>query len=350
MSGTVFTRSISRWGTWSQPQRWPSRGRLPGARRGGRRPTGRDLGRADGGRGRESEGDAIVSTEWGDVTARQEDASTNAAGTWSAARDVSSMYSLTRSLGIQDAWAAGITGDGVTVAVIDTGVAPVRGLERPRTRSSTAPTCPSTPTSTAPAHLDEFGHGTHMAGIIAGRDADVDRQPSPRPASFAGVAPEAQLLNMKVGAGDGGVDVSQVDRRPRLGRRAPRRRRHGRPRRVPGLRHRRRCSPGRSTRSPARSRTPGAPASWSWPPPATTVSRPTTCSCPPSAPTSSPWAPSDPAQHRRPRRRRRRRLHQRRQRRASPRRRGPGPLGGVACGCPAPTPTSPAPRAGSRAT
>ena len=57
-------------------------------------------------------------------------------------------------------------------------------------------------------HLDEFGHGTHMAGIIAGRDAEW--RPPTRAGQFAGVAPEAQLLNMKVGAGDGGVDVSQV--------------------------------------------------------------------------------------------------------------------------------------------
>ena len=54
-----------------------------------------------------SEGDAIVSTEWGDVTARQEDAATNTLGTWAAQRDVSSMYSLTRSLGIQDTWSRG---------------------------------------------------------------------------------------------------------------------------------------------------------------------------------------------------------------------------------------------------
>ena len=58
-------------------------------------------------------------------------------------------------------------------------------------------------------HLDEFGHGTHMAGIIAGRDAEWSAS-DPLPGQFAGVAPEAQLLNMKVGAGDGGVDVSQV--------------------------------------------------------------------------------------------------------------------------------------------
>ena len=58
-------------------------------------------------------------------------------------------------------------------------------------------------------YVDGYGHGTHMAGIIAGRDEKFEAK-KPDPAEFAGVAPDAQLLNMKVGAGDGGADVSQV--------------------------------------------------------------------------------------------------------------------------------------------
>ena len=48
--------------------------------------------------------------------------------------------------------------------------------------------------------FDGFGHGTHMAGIIAGKDpAGLD------PERFLGVAPDARLFNVKVGASDGGV-------------------------------------------------------------------------------------------------------------------------------------------------
>ena len=48
-----------------------------------------------------------------------------------------------------------------------------------------------------------------MAGIIAGKDDKYDAK-HPNATQFAGVAPDAQLLNMKVGAADGGADVSQV--------------------------------------------------------------------------------------------------------------------------------------------
>jgi serine protease AprX len=58
-------------------------------------------------------------------------------------------------------------------------------------------------------YVDGFGHGTHLAGIIAGADEDLDPK-KPSPYLFAGVAPEAQLLNVKVATADGGADVSQV--------------------------------------------------------------------------------------------------------------------------------------------
>ena len=48
-----------------------------------------------------------------------------------------------------------------------------------------------------------------MAAIIAGRDDDFHAE-KPNPDKFAGIAPDAQLLNMKVATADGGADVSQV--------------------------------------------------------------------------------------------------------------------------------------------
>ena len=156
-----------------------------------------------------SEGDAVGSAEWGDVTARQENNALTPAGTWAPARDAGSMASLTASLGIQDAWAQGLTGDHVTVAVIDTGVAPVPGLIDKADKVINGPDLSFDGQWPETRYVDAFGHGTHLAGIIAGRDEKWDRK-KPNEGLFAGVAPDAQLLNVKVGSADGGADVSQV--------------------------------------------------------------------------------------------------------------------------------------------
>jgi serine protease AprX len=62
---------------------------------------------------------------------------------------------------------------------------------------------------------DTFGHGTHLGSIIAGRDPVPvkARTGEPLPADGSvqlGVAPDAQLLAVKLGTADGSVDVSQV--------------------------------------------------------------------------------------------------------------------------------------------
>jgi serine protease AprX len=56
-----------------------------------------------------------------------------------------------------------------------------------------------------PAHdgVDYFGHGTHMAGIIAGDGSSSDGQ-------WTGVAPGANLVSIKVAGWDGATDVSEV--------------------------------------------------------------------------------------------------------------------------------------------
>jgi serine protease AprX len=156
-----------------------------------------------------SEGDAVGSADWGDIAPADEAATLTHAGVWSAARDASSMYSLEASQGVQAAWAADMTGHDVTVAVIDTGVAPVAGLDENDDKVVDGPDLSFDGQSDESRFLDGFGHGTHLAGIIAGKDEHWDRK-KPNPDVFAGVAPEAQILNVRVGAADGGADVSQV--------------------------------------------------------------------------------------------------------------------------------------------
>ena len=57
-------------------------------------------------------------------------------------------------------------------------------------------------------YLDGFGHGTFMAGLIAAKDpgADVNHPGS----AYLGIAPDARIVNVKVGAANGTVDVSQI--------------------------------------------------------------------------------------------------------------------------------------------
>ena len=108
-------------------------------------------------------------------------------------------------------WNRGFTGEGVTVALIDTGVVLVNGL-RGEDKVVNGPDLSFDGPNDAQRYLDLFGHGTHMAGIIAGRDdaapANLSSGSSGR--NFLGVAPDAQILNLKVGDAIGSSEVTQV--------------------------------------------------------------------------------------------------------------------------------------------
>ncbi|MCB1039417.1 MAG: S8 family serine peptidase, partial [Acidimicrobiales bacterium] len=94
---------------------------------------------------------------------------------------------------------AGNDGTGIDVALIDTGVVPVAGLDRGDVVAHGPDLSFDQQAGLAPG-LDGYGHGTHLAGIIANREAG----------SNGGIAPASRLLNLKVGASNGAVDVSQV--------------------------------------------------------------------------------------------------------------------------------------------
>jgi serine protease AprX len=120
------------------------------------------------------------------------------------------MASTTAYTGARALWSAGYTGQGVDIALIDTGVSPVAGLDGPGkiiygpdlSLESQAPNL---------RNLDTNGHGTFMAGLIAGRDGGISGPYSFAPATaFLGMAPDARIVSIKVGVADGGVDVSQV--------------------------------------------------------------------------------------------------------------------------------------------
>ena len=127
---------------------------------------------------------------------------------YDAASDVSSMYNTAQVVQANKVWSRGITGDGVDVALIDTGVSPVAGMDDPG-KVINGPDLSFDSQYDEAQYLDGYGHGTHMAGIIAGRDAGFDPA-SPDPHAFSGIAPDAGILNVKVGDYTGAADVSQV--------------------------------------------------------------------------------------------------------------------------------------------
>ena len=87
------------------------------------------------------------------------------------------------------------TGAGIGIAVIDSGIAPLPAFSGrivgfyDFTRGGVIATSPD----------DEYGHGTHVAGLIGAYDAQ-----------YMGVAPEARLLGLKVLDKDGKGRTSHV--------------------------------------------------------------------------------------------------------------------------------------------
>jgi serine protease AprX len=107
-------------------------------------------------------------------------------------------------------WNAGYTGDGVDIAMIDSGVVPVDGLTIPG-KIINGPDLSFESQSEVHRYLDTFGHGTHMAGIIAGRDNAVSGNPTlSAKDNFVGMAPDARIVSVKVADHEGATDVSQV--------------------------------------------------------------------------------------------------------------------------------------------
>ncbi|MFZ0161426.1 MAG: S8 family serine peptidase, partial [Kineosporiaceae bacterium] len=127
---------------------------------------------------------------------------------YDAESDMGSLFAVTKMIGAQEAWKSGYTGKGVDVALIDTGVAPVKGLTSGNVVNG--PDLSFDSQRSDLRYLDAYGHGTHMASIIAGRDAAGTPSSYENAKAFNGVAPDARIINIKVGASDGAADVSQV--------------------------------------------------------------------------------------------------------------------------------------------
>jgi len=124
--------------------------------------------------------------------------------------DVNSMASTADYTGADAFWAAGYTGKGIDVAVIDSGISRVQGLSAPD-KVLYGPDLSLESQASNLTNLDTFGHGTFIAGLIAGRDDGLAYPYTGGTASqYRGMAPDARLVSIKVATADGGTDVSQV--------------------------------------------------------------------------------------------------------------------------------------------
>src|SRR4051812_22691640 len=98
---------------------------------------------------------------------------------------------------------AGITGRGVGVAVIDTGIAgdmPDFRVSKNNPDSRVIATAVLNPGATKAG--DTLGHGTHIAGIIAG-DSRSRPLNDPVRTNYRGIAPDANLIDVKVADDNG---------------------------------------------------------------------------------------------------------------------------------------------------
>ena len=108
----------------------------------------------------------------------------------------------------------GITGKGVTIAVIDTGISPHRDFTKPRYRIKAFKDF----VEDRNVPYDDNGHGTFVAGVAAGNGYSSNGK-------YRGVAPDAQLVIIKAMDKNGSGDTTRIldamqwieDNRERLG-------------------------------------------------------------------------------------------------------------------------------------
>ncbi|MHC5906230.1 S8 family serine peptidase [Streptomyces sp. S6] len=115
---------------------------------------------------------------------------------WLDAKVRASLDKSVPQIGAPVMWKSGYTGKGVTVAVLDSGVdethPDLKGVEVAQKNFSGSPD-----------GKDHFGHGTHVASILAGSGARSGGR-------YRGVAPGVRLLDGKVLADDGFGPVSGI--------------------------------------------------------------------------------------------------------------------------------------------
>jgi serine protease AprX len=115
-----------------------------------------------------------------------------------------------QSIGSPSAWSQGYTGLGVGVAVIDTGIAgDLPDFRTSRSNATSRVVASAVVNPSASTSNDGLGHGTHIAGLIAG-NGNARSSTDPLVGKYIGVAPKANLIAVKAGDEHGGATVLDV--------------------------------------------------------------------------------------------------------------------------------------------
>lgn len=108
-----------------------------------------------------------------------------------------------QSIGADVAWAQGFFGDGVGVAVVDTGFSPVNPGDFTSAGGQSRVVAKVELSSNSTVTTDGYGHGSHVAGSAVGNgSADGGK--------YVGVAPHANLISVKIADDLGGATIGDL--------------------------------------------------------------------------------------------------------------------------------------------
>jgi serine protease AprX len=113
---------------------------------------------------------------------------------------------VTQTVNAPMAWSSGLDGRGIGVAVLDSGVASKRDLMNSNGSASRIVYSESFVAGSDAS--DQFGHGTHVAGIVAANGAASTGPNFKR--TLKGVAPNTNIINLKVLDANGQGNISDV--------------------------------------------------------------------------------------------------------------------------------------------
>src|SRR4029077_2797322 len=124
-------------------------------------------------------------------------------------RGASAMDPIVTAVNADIAYSSGWNGTGVGVAVLDSGVGTVDDLNSDGNSNPSRVVYSQSFVPGDTSTADAYGHGTHVSGIVAGNAYDSTSLQN-YPYVYRGIAPEANIINLRVLDGTGASVDSAV--------------------------------------------------------------------------------------------------------------------------------------------